>query len=219
MFSLSSEAANFWFDVSNVVLLVGAALVVVGTYGVFKFGSIKEHFSDERISANEALTARANADMEIAKKETASLKLQAADAELQLAKLKAPRALTGEQQKQLAGMIHLFSGQKYCALLPPAGTDTETLWMSLDAALTGAGWLRTNPPGLMVGNPPAGVAINAQPGVYIGMAPSNRMKIGPAAQALAKALNSVGIVAQAGLDTEAEKDTATIRIVIGLKPL
>jgi hypothetical protein len=219
MFNMSSEAANFWFNVANVVLLIGAALIVVGTYGVFKFGSIKEHLSDERISANEAQTARANADAELAKRETIALKLRAADAELQLAKFKAPRNLTSEQQKSVAMAIQSFSGQKYCALVPPAGTDTEILWTSLDAALTSAGWLRIDPPGLMVGNPPAGVAINAAPGVYIGVAPSRRVQIGPAAQALVKALDSEGIIAQAGLDAEAEKDAGTIRIVIGLKPL
>jgi hypothetical protein len=230
---MSSEAANFWFNVANVVLLIGAGLVLLGTYGVFQFGNIKERFSDERISANEAKTASANADAEIAKKETAGLelraadaeketaglKLRAADAELQLAKLKAPRTLTSEQQKHVAAAVHAFSGQKYCALLPTAGTDTESLWISLAAALRSAGWLRVDPPGLMVGNPPAGVAINAPPGVYIGVAPSRRGEIDPAAQALAKALNSAGIIAQAGLDTEADKDAATIRIVIGLKPL
>jgi hypothetical protein len=60
MFSLSSEEASFWFDFSNIILLVGALLVLVGTYGAFKTGSIKERFSDERASSNELLTASAN---------------------------------------------------------------------------------------------------------------------------------------------------------------
>jgi hypothetical protein len=60
MFDLSSSDANLWFDISNGILLVGALLIVLGTYGVFRTGSIKERFSDERIAANELQTARAN---------------------------------------------------------------------------------------------------------------------------------------------------------------
>lgn len=57
---MSLESANFWFDLSNAVAVFGAFLVVVGAYGIFKSGSIKEHFADVRVSANEAETARAN---------------------------------------------------------------------------------------------------------------------------------------------------------------
>lgn len=81
------------------------------------------------------------------------------------------------------------------------------------------GWVRVKSLGLEVGNPPAGIAINALSGVYIGVAPSRKIEIDPAAQALANELNLIGIVAQAGLDTEADKQPNTIRIVIGVKPM
>ena len=59
MFDVSPDGANLWFDISNVVLLVGAVLVALGTYGTIRFAGIKEKFSDERVAANEVETKRA----------------------------------------------------------------------------------------------------------------------------------------------------------------
>lgn len=67
----SPEAANLWFDIFNGVLLTGAFLVAVGTWGTIKTASIKERFSDDRVSANEVETKRAIADSDSAKEGTA----------------------------------------------------------------------------------------------------------------------------------------------------
>lgn len=65
--TISSPLANFLFDLANVVLSVGAAAVLLGTLGVVWMGSVKERYSDERIAANEAKTATANASAERAR--------------------------------------------------------------------------------------------------------------------------------------------------------
>ena len=76
MFNVSLDNANFWFDMSNLALLLGAVLVVVGTYGVYKMGAIKEHFSDLRISENERATAEANERAVHLEKEAAEARLE-----------------------------------------------------------------------------------------------------------------------------------------------
>jgi len=56
------ESAATWFNVFNGVLVFAAILVAVGTWGTVRTGAIKERFSDERISVNEAQTKRAVAE-------------------------------------------------------------------------------------------------------------------------------------------------------------
>jgi hypothetical protein len=83
----SSEAANLWFDIFNGVLFTGALLVAVGTWGTIRTANLKEKYSDERISANEAETRRAvsesdkaNAALGIAQADIAKAHAQIAEA-------------------------------------------------------------------------------------------------------------------------------------------
>jgi hypothetical protein len=88
MFDVSPGGANFWFDLSNVVLFVGAVLVALGTYGTIKFAAIKEQYSDERVSANEAETKRAVADSDAAKEGTAKANERIAELSTQAEQLR-----------------------------------------------------------------------------------------------------------------------------------
>jgi hypothetical protein len=73
MWNVSSPMADFWFTVSNVILIVGALAVFVGTIGSITMGAAKEHFSDLRISENELATSKANRRAAELEKEAASL--------------------------------------------------------------------------------------------------------------------------------------------------
>jgi hypothetical protein len=113
MFDVSLNTANFWFDASNVILLGGALLVAVGTYGVFKAGSIKEHYEDVRISANEKAAAEAYAAGEQGKAEAAEANLKAAELEKQNVELRekiANRRITEKQYKVLIGILRKQPG-------------------------------------------------------------------------------------------------------------
>jgi hypothetical protein len=59
---ISSEWVDRLFAVSSMVLILGAALVLIGTIATIVMSGIREQFSSERISANEAATASAVAD-------------------------------------------------------------------------------------------------------------------------------------------------------------
>lgn len=62
IFSLSQTAADAVFGYANVALIVGAALVFLGTIGVIWSSGIRERYANERVSRNEAETAIAKAD-------------------------------------------------------------------------------------------------------------------------------------------------------------
>lgn len=67
IWNISEPVADFLFNLSNAVLILGAFLVFTGTIGSIWMQAAKSYFSDERIAANEAATARAKADAEIAR--------------------------------------------------------------------------------------------------------------------------------------------------------
>ncbi|MBA9063158.1 hypothetical protein GGQ91_002546 [Methylobacterium fujisawaense] len=120
--TISSPLASLLFDVSNVVLSLGAAAVLIGTLGVIWMGSVKERYSDERIAANEAKTATANAAAETARADAAraderaglanevaaKANQRASEADLARAKLEArlaPRRLTDEEKRALQQVL------------------------------------------------------------------------------------------------------------------
>src|SRR5262249_45545719 len=105
MFSVTESVADFLFNLSNIVLILGAAAVLAGTIGAITMGLVKEQFSNERIAANERETARAKADAEIAKEGAAKANQRAAEAQLELERIKAPRSLDSEQQRQVESAI------------------------------------------------------------------------------------------------------------------
>jgi hypothetical protein len=137
---------------------------------------------------------------------------------LELAKLKAPRLLTEEQQARIVGQIKTFSGQQYSALVA-AGLDTWPFWTVLDSTLKTAGWKRVPPPGLAVGDPPAGIPLSPEPGISIMFAPSRATDIGAAARALGVALVAEGIATAVGADPNMEQRATVVSIAIGIKPL
>src|SRR5258708_36611102 len=89
MWSVSSSLADTLFNWSNVALVVGASLVLIGTIGAIKMGAIREHFSDLRISDNERATKTATAESDVAKANAAKANLRAAELEKESASLKA----------------------------------------------------------------------------------------------------------------------------------
>jgi hypothetical protein len=103
MLTVTEPLANVLFGWANVVLIFGAAAVLVGTIGAIAMGSAKEQFSNERISANEAETARA-------KEAAAGANARAFEAQLALASFRAPRTLSAEQQAAITAVAARHKG-------------------------------------------------------------------------------------------------------------
>jgi hypothetical protein len=232
MFDVSADGANFWFDISNVVLLVGAVLVALGTYGTIKFAGIKEKFSDERVAANEVETKRAIAESDSAKEGTAKaneriaelstqaeqLRKDTAEAQLALEKLKSPRSLSAEQQASISGLLESFAGQQYSGMVAGSVPDARSLWITLDRVLRAANWVRRPPWGLAVGDPPAGVPVTPGDGITIFIPASEAAELAPAALAVVSALAKTGIAAIAVPDNGPQTRPKIIVIEIGTKP-
>lgn len=78
--TVSLPTAEFLYNVSSVALITGALAVFAGTIGTVWMGSVKEGYGDERIAANEAQTASANAAAEQAREGAAKAGERAAKA-------------------------------------------------------------------------------------------------------------------------------------------
>lgn len=127
MFSISAQAADAIYTWSNMLLVVGATLALIGTAGVFWSGGVREKFADERISSNEAETAKAKA-------ETAKALLE----QERLKSLMVWRRVSPEQTHQLSSIL---KGKHIELWLAWVGDDPEATVFrgDLDAALSAAG--------------------------------------------------------------------------------
>jgi Tfp pilus assembly protein PilX len=133
MFNISLPQANALYNIANIVLILGAFLVLLGTIIAIWTGGIRERFADERMSNNETETARAKAD-------AAQADAHAAEVNLELAKLKAPRTLGGEQQSRLVSKLKPFAGQTF-SLKVVADTEPISLMSMIETVLASAGWV------------------------------------------------------------------------------
>lgn len=210
IFDVPPEGANLWFDLSNVVLFVGAVLVALGTYGTIKFAAIKERYSDERIAVNEVETKRAVADSDAAKEGTAkaneriaeltaqaeTARKETAEATLQLEQLRTlagPRTLNHEIfAKEIAGKPKAPVEIWYL----PDASDSWQFCLHLDVALHEAGWqvsqpipIPAPPPNSFWKDLPRAMAAGGQPaGITIVGADMADMDSDPAFKALFEAL-------------------------------
>lgn len=202
MFDVSLPWASFWYDVSNVVLFIGAFAVAAGTYGSIKMGSVKERFSDERISANEAETKRAVADSDIAKKSAVEANLfleREKIARLKLEVRVGPRTLSLGQdgQNKITESLKGFEKQTGIIKASPPFPESEMFARVLAAPLRAAGWDIVPMQGDNSNNiiAPTGVIIRYS---TIWTAENKWVPTGsPAAEKLAELLNGFGIEASA----------------------
>jgi hypothetical protein len=128
MASLTPQLADTIYSWANACLVVGAVLALVGTMGAYWSGGIREKFSDERIAVNEAETARAKAD--------------AAQANLEQARLKLEMAWRRVTNRQATLLIDLLKGQQDMDLwlsFVKNDPETEMFRTDIDEVLKAAG--------------------------------------------------------------------------------
>jgi hypothetical protein len=133
LFDFSRATSDMLFGWSNVTLIIGAALVLIGTIGVIWTGGIRQRYADERISENEAKTAQAVSDASKANVRTAEFEVKTKEAQLNLerervarlkleAKLK-PRGINQEDRQKL--LIELRHAPNGCVFVVPKVFDEE----------------------------------------------------------------------------------------------
>lgn len=221
----SSESASLWFDIFNGVLLLGAFFVLLGTWGTIKTGAIKEKFSDERTLANEAETKRAVADSDAARegtaraneriaelttqseqlrKDTADANARAAEAELRLAEFRKPRLVVGADFERVVEAIKPFAGTKFDIGHAMSGREQWDFLWQFEQVFPKADWVFVEwdgPQRFAKNNwtmQPHWYGVANVLNVSIELHPEYRKELLPAAEALSKALNEIGIAASVG---------------------
>ncbi len=127
MFNITQSLADTIFSWANILLVIGAVLALIGTAGVVWSGGIREKFADERISANEAETAKAKAET--------------AEAKLEQERLKAQMAWRRVSLEQAQRLVSALQGKPFKLWLTFVGDDPEsTVYREdINEVLTAAG--------------------------------------------------------------------------------
>jgi hypothetical protein len=233
MLDVTSAQADLWFDISNIVLVVGAIAVALGTLGAIQMSGVREHFADVRISENEAKTAQARADAEAAKERAAEANARAAEATLKLGELRErlkPRKLDYKSfQDELRGRPKA----PVEILFPKDDAEAYNLAMQFRDFLRMAGWdvkepaffppvdverFKTAPSAMAAGGQPTGVALvvraASQADFKLFGDPNADTPFNALQQAI---LASLGKVSSA-VNSDASPEPGIIRIVVAPKP-
>lgn len=97
--------ANLLYNFSNLLLVTGAVLVLIGTIGTVWMGLVKENYGDLRIAANEALTAAANQVAASANASAAQLTSDAAEARLEQERIRQQNLLLESEIRKLGPRV------------------------------------------------------------------------------------------------------------------
>lgn len=196
--------------------LVGALVVgVLATYAIVVSGNVKEAAmkgelaaSRERIIANETATARATAELDIAKAAAAEANERAAKAELELAKYRAPRTLTPEQHRTLVELLTL--APKGRVIVKPNFVDMEATGFAnqISQVFTEAGFTG-------VGDAPLEILSINRAGVILAVRDANAPP--PHTLPILSAFKEAGISVESG-PADWVPDVDTVVIMIGRKP-
>ena len=220
MLDFSLPMASFLYDLSNLLLLIGALAVALGTYGSIQMGSVKEQFADERIAENEAETARALESAAQAGERAAEADARAAEAnhkaeQERLARLKieaqlAPRSLSASQQSAIIARIIPFAPTQFEFVSYQDDQEIHGWVLTLVQTLLAAGWRGSPAREMLFG----GLVV----GVVVEFAPNMSDELGQAAHTLAEALNAESIAVSAVANAEMASHPDRVRIKVGRKP-
>lgn len=219
--NMSLLTANFWFNVSNIALLVGAVIVAIGTYGVYKTGAIKERFADERISFNEGETekakssaAKADENAQIVKRSNLVLQTELErerTARLKLESKLAPRHLSAEDMKAIVEAIKPYAGQKVDVFVPLGDTEAKVYAADFVKSFRDAGWNAGANDGIS-----QAAYIGTPRGLILQVSQADASSPPASVIHLGEALRSLGLLR----DGESDPQLAAggIRLIVGSKP-
>jgi hypothetical protein len=199
--------ATYWAPLLETIADVAFAVVIVALAVELVSGRLAKRFERQIDAAREL--------------QIAELKKETSAAQLELAKLKAPRAISPEQRVRISELMHEFAGQEYWGMVASDVADAWDLWREISLALDLAGWKRLPPPGLAVTQygPPAGIPIAPQAGVMILFAGTSWNALHSRAEALAKVLTEMGVLTGSGPATgHVDSTPNAMAVVIGPKP-
>jgi len=188
-------SAEYWLSIIGIAKLVAAALVAAGVAIEFGGDWIARPFEKTIRNAQELRIAQLQ-------KATADANAEATDAKLELEKYKAARLPSADQVELVAKKIKPFAGTKYDIGMPPMGfREVWDFEWRMEPVFAKAGWVFAEWQG---GTAMSKLNWQMQPHLYgltnvvnvsIELTPAYRDRLFPAAEALATALNEIGIAA------------------------
>jgi hypothetical protein len=159
----------------------------------------------EKVLSSTKQQQEAAAANESAKKAEAS----AAEAKLELERLKAPRRLTDTQAQEMSGELKRFSGQEFELSTALGGAEPTALSNQIFPILTGAHWKYVEPHGYRY--------VIGGDGVLVAIQPDADSKTRDASLTLVKALTSHGIASM--LTTDSTTLPNRVRVQVSDKPI
>ena len=206
MFDIPLDIANAIYNTANVILILGAVLVAVGTIAAIWTGGIRDRFADERISQNEAETFRAVADAASANKgaaraneRTALLENEAEQARLETERLRQQMAWRRLNEGQIRKIASGVAGLAIPLQLTGIANDPESMLFASDIrrALLTAGIKTPINSAVIAGAVVVGIIIRGPK--------DDALRVGQA-------------FAAAGLDVQVKEQDGDLEILVGSKP-
>ncbi len=242
----SLDLASQWFDRASIGLSISLAIGLACTVVIVWLGIVKEHHWDllreranEKIATVELDAAKSNAEAakaheriaelstqaEALRKDTAEANARASEAQLALERFKAPRLMSAEQEVRIRSKVRPFSGTPFDLSVIPGDPEAVNFALQIAVVLEAEKWSwvefnHPNGPFMQVLNVPGkpNVGLIGSWAVVIQTHAEQADRLGPAAQALAAALDAEGfIAAAAGKPPAAIPNTDTMHIIIGKK--
>jgi hypothetical protein len=221
----SLNALDVWLIIFGVFVAIGVVgESITGFLHWRRSGQLQSVQTAENLAQQKEIarlsneTASARGGIAEANARAADANARALQAQVELAKFKAPRTLTQEQQDRITSKLSAFSGTQFDAAVGPIGDpEPELLLRVIETTLEKAGWAQIDWKGakMQLATPGKKIAgLSSVTNVIVEADP-------PLAQAtfeLAAALNAEGIAALAqGSSNDATANTNTVHIMIGRK--
>ena len=138
---VNETTAATGFTISNIVAVLGAALVLFGSWGAFYYGRIRDRYTDERISDNVRKTAEAVAEAAKLTESNTRLQLDLENERVQrlsLEKKIEPRRLSDDQRTLMISRIR-SCGWKKAEIIWHGSGETEFYAKDLASVFEQAG--------------------------------------------------------------------------------
>jgi hypothetical protein len=237
----SSESCELWgWWCGGIVVVAVAAEVLIAAVNL-PYGSFFEHWGNVFAGAiialgvaGEVMFARMGhgrdgelkrrAGLEIARlgDEAAQANNHAQQAQLELAKFKAPRSLTPTQAGILASIVRPFSKTPFSFLVAP-GAEPLAFLQQIGVVLTQEGWERVKcetASGIEItfGDKPSAGIVLAIEGIVVEIAELKRDEWQKPMEALVHAFGAIGHKARGHTVSPGTAITGSVRINVGVKP-
>jgi hypothetical protein len=196
---ISSQAADQLFTWFNVALILGAVLALIGTFGTFWTGGIRDRYADERLRLADVKVAEANASAAAANERAAQSEKDAELAKLQTEKLKEQLSWRELSRFQESEVIARLMGLQFPIEISWVASDPEAEFFaeSIRRALA-----KTQ---LKV--------LSSSPSLFLGVQPPRGISIAgrlDAVTALTGAFSEVGVALTRWPDTASEVTSITV---------